>query len=241
MVSIGLKLKKAREDKSIALDQVQKHTHIHFTVLAALEEGRCDEILTPTYVKSFLKKYAAYLGLDSGAIVKEYSAIHPEDALRTQPVDRIDQGASDIVSRIMYAVSIIIILIIALWVLVFFGNKILNAVKGRNKPAQASPRLIKPKPALKAAPKIVIPKKEPIKLILKTKAKVYVKLKKDGVLLFARVLPKGTVETFIADDKLELYLAKAEAVELILNGKSIGSPGRGVIKSLEITRSGIKR
>ena len=64
LVSIGEKLKSARERKALTIDQVQKDTKIHSTVLRALEEGRCDEILTPTYVKRFLNKYSHHLGLE---------------------------------------------------------------------------------------------------------------------------------------------------------------------------------
>ena len=58
MISVGERLKKARENKSLTIDQIRKQTRIHSDVLIALEEGRCNEILDPTYVKSFLKKYA---------------------------------------------------------------------------------------------------------------------------------------------------------------------------------------
>jgi len=79
-----------------------------------------------------------------------------------------------------------------------------------------------------------------LELTIKVRQAVLVQLKKDGVLIFKRVLPKGTTESFTADDNISLYIAKAEALELVLNGKSIGPPGKGVIKNLEITRKGIR-
>ncbi len=41
IAGIGEILKQAREKRSISIDQVQKETRIHSTVLRALEEGRC--------------------------------------------------------------------------------------------------------------------------------------------------------------------------------------------------------
>ena len=76
--AIGESLRRAREKKSVTVDQAQKQTHIHSTVITALEEGRCDDILTPNYVKSFLKEYSSYLGFDHQAVVSEYLSIHPE-------------------------------------------------------------------------------------------------------------------------------------------------------------------
>ena len=64
VIAIGEMLRQAREKKSITVEQAQKQTHIHSTVITALEEGRCDDILTPNYVKSFLKEYSNYLGFD---------------------------------------------------------------------------------------------------------------------------------------------------------------------------------
>ena len=67
-----------------------------------------------------------------------------------------------------------------------------------------------------------------------------VKVKADGKPVFSRVLTRGNVESFTAKDRFNLYIAKGEAVELYLNGKSLGSPGRRVIEDVEITRNGLK-
>ena len=55
--AIGDKLRKSRENKLLTIDQVHKKTRIYSQVLSALEDGRCDELLNSTYVRSFLKKY----------------------------------------------------------------------------------------------------------------------------------------------------------------------------------------
>jgi len=87
---------------------------------------------------------------------------------------------------------------------------------------------------------IYIPKKDPIKLSIRIKQPVRIQLKKDGVLLFDRVMPKDMLETFTADSRINIFVAKAESIEITVNGRSFGSPGRGVLKDLEITRSGIR-
>ncbi|MCX5680158.1 MAG: DUF4115 domain-containing protein, partial [Candidatus Omnitrophica bacterium] len=87
---------------------------------------------------------------------------------------------------------------------------------------------------------IQIPDNEPITLMMRVKAEVYVGVKRDGVLLFKRLLPKGTMETFTAEGKLNVSIAKARSVELALNGHPLGAIGKGAIKDLEITRKGIK-
>ena len=80
----------------------------------------------------------------------------------------------------------------------------------------------------------------PFTMTLKVKNPVMVQLKKDGVIIFKRVLPKGIEETFSANSSINMFVARAEAVEIIINGKSLGSPGRGVIRNLEVTSNGVR-
>ena len=75
---------------------------------------------------------------------------------------------------------------------------------------------------------------------MKVKEPVWVEVTRDNILLFKRFLQKGTVESFNADESIVLYVAKLEAVELILDGKPLDSPGSGLVKHLEITRSGAR-
>jgi cytoskeletal protein RodZ len=246
LVAIGEKLKAAREKKNLSIEQVQKQTRIHSTVLRALEEGRCDEILTPTYVRGFLKKYSHHLGLNSNDILKEYSSLHPEESKQNIYLNKPEEKGSEILSKFIYVISIVLLFIVSLYLVTFLGNKAISAFKRpRAKKAEiTSARRLKPlatpKVSLTSKPQASIPKKGPFTLVLKVKQPVKIQVKKDGVVLFNRVLPKGLVESFTADDKIELYVAKAEAIELVLDGRSLGSPGKGVIKNLEVTKKGIR-
>lgn len=238
-VSIGEKLRKAREKKSLTITHAQKETRIYSTILTALEEGRCDEILTRTYVRSFLKKYSEYLGLDPKELVKEYAALRPEEPDKSAvSLKAINLTKSDAFSRFIHITSLVLLLIAVLSLAAFLGKKVFfkkpKAVKTIS--VQKAVKPIRPQ-AGREAP---IPKRGPFSLALKVKEATRVRLKKDSVLLFDRVLPKGAMESIRAEEKVELYIGKGEAIELILNGKSLGSPARGVIKNLEVTSNGIK-
>lgn len=264
---IGHALKDAREKRSFTIDQVQKQTRIHATVLEALEGGRCDDMLTPTYVRSFLKKYAEYLGLDSRSILSEYSrerpAAHEQHAAIKSPVNPARQaGSASPLPVLRYAaVSAAVILVIAAaWIGISKALTVFGKARGHsgNKPKAAvirpsaasaakkavskaaSPKERTAKPAVSPTVNTAIPKGTPIRLVLKVRAQTMVKLRVDGNLLFERVLPSGTEESFTANDRINIYVARAEAIELFLNGRSLGSPGRGVMKNIEVTRSGLK-
>lgn len=70
---LGEKLKQARLEKNISLEEIYKQTKIHPRVLTALEENRAEEQLGFVYIKSFLKIYAQYLGLDAAGLLEEYA------------------------------------------------------------------------------------------------------------------------------------------------------------------------
>ena len=256
MVKIGVELKAAREKKSVTIDQVQKQTRIHSTVLKSLEEGQCDGMLTPTYVRSFLKKYAEYLGLDSRQILNEYAKLRPATpALQIAIASQAERAPSIDFSKLFFLVRLAAVAAIVITLAIFIGGKAVSLLKrpketrpvsaakkpaAAARPAAALPvKKTAPKPA-PAASAVVIPKTTPLKLLLKVNQSVLVKIKTDGNLLFSRVLTRGAVESFTAEDRINIYVAKGESIELFLNGKSLGSPGRGPIRNIEITRSGLK-
>ena len=257
MADIGERLKSAREKKSLTIDQARKQTRIHSTVLTALEEGRCDDLLTPTYVRSFLKIYAEFLGLDSKIFLKDYSLLHPGTNNRGLEMP----GTKDAVdlSGLVYVLKSVLVAAVILILILLLGKKTVDYLKPKRplKPARAPlsrQKAVSVKAAaLRAAPQKTIaapkgtvvpqegiPKKATLNLEIKVKQPVLVRLKRDGSLMFERVLPKGAVESFTAEDNINIFIAKAEAVELTLNGKQLSSLGNGVIRDLEITRRGVR-
>lgn len=257
VTDIGEKLKSAREKKSLTIDQVQKQTHIHATVIMAIEEGRCDEILTPTYVKSFLNKYAHFLGLDAKRIIGEYSSIHPELPQQKLKLDKVDLRNSIDLLKIIYIARTLLILVLIWFLIVFLGKKVMTSFKKPKfartvqVPRQRQPFTNAAASRSKASPAgatltKTVSRREPaetktaMNLMLKVKQPVLVQLKKDGVLLFKTVLPAGTIETFTAYKSINIYIAKANAVDLILNGRYLDLPNKGVIRDLEITGKGIR-
>lgn len=163
MATLGERLRKARESKTLTIDQVQKQTRIHSTVLIALEEGRCDKMLTPTYVKSFLKKYALHLGLDIGEIMDAYLAANPdargpEQKAPSPESGRVERRPVDI-AGMARAAAPYVAGVLALVVAVSLGGRVLSFLK-----AGRAPRIVvaEKKPAVKTKkplPEKAVPEK----------------------------------------------------------------------------------
>src|SRR4030095_6512999 len=72
MPEIGEMLREARMRKRIDMTEVESATKIRGKYLRALENEEWDLLPGPTFVKTFLRSYADYLGLDSRLLVEEY-------------------------------------------------------------------------------------------------------------------------------------------------------------------------
>jgi cytoskeletal protein RodZ len=74
MAEIGSTLRETRIRKKIDITTVEEATKIRAKYLRALENEEWNVLPGPTYVKTFLRTYADFLGLDAHLLVDEYAA-----------------------------------------------------------------------------------------------------------------------------------------------------------------------
>src|SRR6266436_2955005 len=88
MTDIGSTLREARIRARIDMSEVETRTKIRAKYLRAIENEEWDLLPGPVYVKSFLRTYGDYLGLDSRMLVEEYKARYegPIDNESARPV-----------------------------------------------------------------------------------------------------------------------------------------------------------
>jgi cytoskeleton protein RodZ len=72
MADIGTTLREARMRARIDLTEVEARTKIRAKYLRAMENEEWDLLPGPVYVKSFLRTYGDFLGLDSRLLIDEY-------------------------------------------------------------------------------------------------------------------------------------------------------------------------
>jgi cytoskeletal protein RodZ len=72
MADIGTTLREARIRARIDISEVETRTKIRAKYLRAIENEEWDLLPGPVYVKSFLRTYGDFLGLDSRLLVDEY-------------------------------------------------------------------------------------------------------------------------------------------------------------------------
>jgi hypothetical protein len=72
MPDIGATLQEARMRARIDISEVESATKIRAKYLRAIENEEWEMLPGPTFVKSFLRTYAEYLGIDGRLLVEEY-------------------------------------------------------------------------------------------------------------------------------------------------------------------------
>ena len=72
MPEIGDQLRETRMRQRIDITEVEAATKIRAKYLRALENEEWDLLPGPTFVKTFLRTYADYLGLDARNLVEQY-------------------------------------------------------------------------------------------------------------------------------------------------------------------------
>ena len=78
MPDIGRTLREARIRRKIDIASIERATKIRAKYLRALEAGEFEALPGPTYVRSFLRTYAMYLGLDANLLIDRYRSEHEE-------------------------------------------------------------------------------------------------------------------------------------------------------------------
>jgi len=74
-MSIGRELRRRREMISLTLEEVERHTRVRAVFLKALEEGALDKLPSPVQTRGMLANYAAFLDLDTDAILLRFADV----------------------------------------------------------------------------------------------------------------------------------------------------------------------
>lgn len=261
--SAGARLKKIRQERGLSLEDIQKKTKIHFNVLRAIEGDSISD-LSPVYLKSFIKIYCNYLGLDP----KEFTG---EGSQQQKPVlnatigrdigERVEKRPSSSfikdaslklgAMRPTAGFKKIIVFAVLAVIVIFLGINLARFISARFKRQPARPRVFIPAATApkitkaKAAKASKTAKKEITQgfmLGLFARHKSWVSVKVDGKVVFHGVLAAGRSESWSAKEKIELSLGDAGAVELQVNDQRFAKLGRRgqPLKNVIINKEGLK-
>ncbi|MDD5096882.1 MAG: DUF4115 domain-containing protein [Candidatus Omnitrophica bacterium] len=255
----GARLKKIRQERGLTLEDIQKKTKIHVNVLRAVEGDSLSD-LSPIYLKSFIKIYCNYLGLDCKDYVGE--AIATQKPILNATVGR-DIGtrrpdklafikdatvklsamkpSPNLMKVIIPVVLAAAFIFITVNLIKFISSKFKHPT-GKAKIVLASPVALAVKTASPTQIKMAKGITQGFTLGLFARSKSWISVKVDGKVVFRGVLAKGRSESWSAKEKIELSLGDAGAVELQVNDQRFSNLGRRgqPLKNIIINKEGLK-
>lgn len=118
MNELGSRLKQAREEKGLSLDDLQTLTKIQKRYLQGIEEGNYSMMPGKFYVRAFIKQYAEAVGIDHEELFESYKADIPpvydeqinENISRVQTKKTLPAGSSkvlDLLPKILLGVLVV--------------------------------------------------------------------------------------------------------------------------------------
>jgi cytoskeleton protein RodZ len=159
MADIGSTLREARMRARIDMTEVEARTKIRAKYLRAIENEEWDLLPGPVYVKSFLRTYGDFLGLDSRMLVEEYKrryerpSDHDTRPISTLSRERERAARGPLIPPWAIIGGVVVAIVAALFFIGTAGNKNktpapagVHAGTGRPKPRKHHHRAPPPKP-----------------------------------------------------------------------------------------------
>ncbi|TXS57215.1 helix-turn-helix domain-containing protein [Streptomyces sp. t39] len=248
--SIGHALQQARIGAGLTVEEVSAATRVRIPIVHGIEEDDFSRCGGDVYARGHIRTFARAVGLDPEPLVGQYDAEHggrPSptpaaplfEAERIRPEPRRPNWTAAMVAAIVAVVG--------------FAGFTLVSGDGDGKDTQVAEGTapeVKPSPT--ATPvKPADPKPDPsdsaIAAVPKDKVTVQLSVVDDkswiqakshnGKLLFDGTLQKGDTKTFQDDERVDLILGNAGAIELFVNGKKIEDEfERGGVERLTYTK-----
>jgi len=263
-------LKTTREAKGLTLEIVHEATKIPMDALRAIEEGYSVRILSPFYYRGFIKIYAEFLGLDVKEMYTQHgldqpaskpvaapvsaSTPQPVKTSRFKPVskpfkakqeignlvilEQMQGGVSSVFKPKTFKLIFKVIVFVALLLLLF---KTAGCVISHfNKKGVPSNKMMVQK--INHHDSVQAPSADNrVEVAVRASRDIWLLVRADGKVVFETTLSKGSMETWSADNKIELSGRDIEWLDMEVNNKQIGFLGGGDrrIRKVLITQEGL--
>jgi len=223
--SIGPKLRQARIDRSLSIEETAWRTRIRPDLLRALEDERFDVIGQQSLVRRNLSSYARFLGMDPTEVVEEFTSLQGEpEPSSIEELDRQNREAPT-PKRPKWLIAAIasgVALAVAAGVGALGGQTERPTAATSSAPPKAAASSHTPLPRVVGP---VSPAQARVTLAVVALAPTVVSIQADGAQIFDGTLAAGESRTFRARSTIDIVAADGGTVRLTLNGVELGLPG----------------
>ncbi|MEU5990724.1 helix-turn-helix domain-containing protein [Spirillospora sp. NPDC047418] len=232
-MSIGETLAEERERAGLSVTQVSLQTRIRETVIRGMEADDFSLCGGNFYARGHIRSISRVIGIDPEPLVAEFDAAHggapqPVSVVAAfepeQPVAFRERKAPNWSAAMALALALVVIYGVVQVVGHDGGGEQRTAQQVAGTPPPPSP---KPSASQSGAPVAEAPRTE-VDVRVEAKRTTWLNVMGDkGRTLFIGTLHKGEQKDFSAKKKVKLVIGVGGSVNLTVNGKDIGSPGKG--------------
>ena len=209
------------------------------------------DFLAPAYVRGFLRAYASFLRVDPDPMVAEFDRRFGSARADASQIVALERRSGKVPKQRRKTNSWGIAAALAATVLLALGAVGLAqgpraespgedaAGTASETPAEEPTETKEPDPAESVSPSpsptdTALALADGIDLKVDAgRADCWVLVTADGIEIYRDTIPVGEAETFSADKSMTVVLGNASGVDLIVNGRNIGSLG-GTVKTIEL-------
>jgi|CXWL01.1.fsa_nt_gi cytoskeletal protein RodZ len=233
-LTLGEKLRQARDERGFTLSEVAEQTRISSLYLESIERDDYSKLPGGIFNKGFVKSYAKFVGLNEQEALSDYSAvlaradISEETELKLYKPEVLTddyRSGSSMAPTIIGAVVILSLMSVGVWFLVNYLRPSDDPVVA-NQPARNSSNANTESPSTSSEAPSDLPTMATLKVEFKTTTQpVRLIATSDGA-KSDNVVAAGSTATFEPKESLTLNYNRwnATAVQLTINGKAIALP-----------------
>lgn len=232
--SIGHALQQARIDAGLTVDEVSSSTRVRIPIVHGIEQDDFSRCGGDVYARGHIRTLARAVSLDPDPLVAQYDADHggrPSptpaaplfEAERIRPERRPPNWTAAMVAAIVVVVGFVGFTLFSGG---DEGGSDSHVAEGPAPETKPSPsKLVKPadpKPVPSDSAIAAVPKDKVTVKLSALNDKSWISAKShNGKLLFDGLLLQGESKTFQDDERVDLILGNAGAIELFVNGKKV--------------------
>jgi len=224
--TIGTRLREARVNRSLSIEETAWRTRIRPDLLRALELGEFDAIGHQASVRSHLRSYARFLGMNPAEVVGEFEALAGDVPSALQELDRQERTARKPPRAKWLIAAIVCGSLLA-------GAGVAGVLGGQaERPSEDAAALasLAPRPTHEEASRtreVLPPVPSEVRLAITALADVKVAVAVDGRQIFDGVIPAGTTRVYAGKNMVAISAADPSTIRLQLNGKPVSTGGPG--------------
>jgi cytoskeleton protein RodZ len=237
-LSLGEKLRQAREERGFTLSEVAEQTRISSLYLESIENDDYRILPGGIFNKGFVKSYAKFVGVNEQEALADYSQIiaqttdSDESELKVYKPEVLtdDRSGGSMAPTIILAVVILGIMTAGVWFLVRYFRPPEEAPVANLGP-KTNTNSAAENPAETTSPPSNAPEMATLKVEFKALSEpVSLTATSDGK-MSSNVVTPGSIATFEPKESLKLSYSKslANVVQLTINGKTITLPAQPLV------------